>query len=47
VTGGPNARDRFPYPGGSIVGVFADDAAHDDARARLEQAGFGLTATTC
>jgi hypothetical protein len=40
VTGDTNARDRFPYPGGSVVGVFADDAAVDDARERLEQAGF-------
>ena len=37
----PNARDRFPYPGGSVVGVLADNAALDDARERLEQAGFG------
>jgi hypothetical protein len=41
VTGDPDARDRFPYPGGSVVGVFADSAALDGARERLEQAGFG------
>jgi hypothetical protein len=41
VTGDPTPRDRFPYPGGNVVGVFADDAALDDARERLEQAGFG------
>jgi hypothetical protein len=41
VADDPNARDRFPYPGGSVVGVLADDAALDDARERLGQAGFG------
>jgi hypothetical protein len=41
VADDPNARDRFPYPGGNVVGVLMDDAALDDARAHLEQAGFG------
>ena len=41
MAGDANAHDRFPYPGGSVVGVLADDAALDDARKRLEQAGFG------
>jgi hypothetical protein len=41
VVDDPNARDRFPYPGGNVVGVLLDDAALDDARERLEQAGFG------
>lgn len=33
--------DSFPYPRGSVVGVFTDEAAFEDARQRLEQAGFG------
>lgn len=37
----PNARDRFPYPGGTVVGVLLDGAALDVVRERLEQAGFG------
>ena len=37
----PNARDRFPYPGGNVIGVLVDDAALAGARERLEQAGFG------
>jgi hypothetical protein len=41
VAGDPNARDRFPYPGGNVVGVLIDRAALDGARQRLEQAGFG------
>ena len=41
MTGDPNARDQFPYPGGNVVGVLADGAALDDARKHLEQAGFG------
>jgi hypothetical protein len=36
----PTSRDRFPYPGGNVVGVLADDAALGGARQRLEQAGF-------
>ena len=36
----PNARDRFPYPGGNVLGVLLDDAALSGARERLEQAGF-------
>jgi hypothetical protein len=41
VSDDPNARDRFPYPGGNVVGVLLDDPALDNARERLEQAGFG------
>ena len=37
----PHARDRFPYPGGNVVGVLVDDVALAGARERLEQAGFG------
>ena len=40
VADDPNARDRFPYPGGSVVGVLLDDAALNGARERLAQAGF-------
>jgi hypothetical protein len=41
VADDPDARDRFPYPGGSVIGVLVDDAALYTARERLEQAGFG------
>src|SRR4051794_29641987 len=41
VADDPNARDRFPYPGGNVIGVLMDGAALDDARERLQQAGFG------
>jgi hypothetical protein len=40
VADDPNARDRFPYPGGSVVGVLLDEAALNGARERLAQAGF-------
>jgi hypothetical protein len=40
MTDDPNTRDRFPYPGGNVVGVLLDDAALNGARERLEQAGF-------
>jgi len=40
VADDPNVQDRFPYPGGSVVGVLVDDAALAGARERLEQAGF-------
>ena len=36
-----NQSDSFPYPRGSVVGILIDDAAFDDARQRLERAGFG------
>ena len=36
----PKARDRFPYPGGNVVGVLLDDASLNSARERLAQAGF-------
>ena len=36
-----NPSDSFPYPRGSVVGILADDATLEDARQRLEQAGFG------
>jgi hypothetical protein len=35
------SRDRFPYPGGSVVGVLLDEPALDTARTRLHEAGFG------
>jgi hypothetical protein len=41
VSDDPNPRDRFPYPGGNVIGVLLDRAALDGARERLEQAGFG------
>ena len=41
MAGDPNDRDRFPYPGGNVVGVFVDGSALNDARERLERAGFG------
>jgi len=34
------SSDRFPYPGGNVVGVLLDDAALSGARDRLAQAGF-------
>jgi hypothetical protein len=40
VADDPDARDRFPYPGGNVVGVLDDDAAVDRARERLAQVGF-------
>ena len=40
MTDDPHARDRFPYPGGNVVGVLLDDAALKGARERLELAGF-------
>ena len=40
MTENPNDRDRFPYPGGNVVGVLVDDVALNSARERLEQAGF-------
>ena len=33
-------RDRFPYPGGNVIGVLLDDGALNSARERLAQAGF-------
>ena len=33
--------DTFPYPGGSVVAVFADAETCDDARRRLAQSGLG------
>jgi len=41
VTTKSDAPDSFPYPRGSVVAVLADEAALEDARGRLEQAGFG------
>jgi hypothetical protein len=40
VADDPKADDRFPYPGGNVVGVLLDDAALNGARERLAQAGF-------
>ena len=36
----PKARDRFPDPGGNVVGVLLDDASLHSAGERLAQAGF-------
>jgi hypothetical protein len=33
--------DSFPYPRGSVVGILTDEASFEDARHRLERAGFG------
>lgn len=43
VTDKASARDRFPYPRGSVVGGLADAAASTAGRERLESAGFGST----
>jgi hypothetical protein len=40
VADDPHPRDRFPYPGGNVVGVLVDDAALSAARDRLAQADF-------
>ena len=40
AAGDSGARDRFPYPGGNVLGVLVDDAALTSARERLAQAGF-------
>ena len=32
--------DSFPYPRGRVVGILTDDATLEDARRRLERAGF-------
>src|SRR4051794_14199024 len=36
-----SSSDTFPYPRGSVVGVLTDEAAYENARQLLEQAGFG------
>jgi hypothetical protein len=36
----PNAGDRFPYPGGTVIGLLSGQPEIENARARLEQAGF-------
>jgi hypothetical protein len=41
MTDDSSARDRFPYPGGNVIGVLADEAALNGARERLAEAGFG------
>lgn len=41
VAGDSHPSDSFPYPRGRVVAVLADDAAFEDARRRLEGAGFG------
>jgi hypothetical protein len=41
VTHGTQADDPFPYPQGSVVGGFVDEATVDAARDRLEQVGYG------
>jgi hypothetical protein len=41
MAGDPTASDSFPYPRGSVVAMLAAGASIDDARQRLERAGFG------
>ena len=41
MAGDSNASDSFPYPTGSVVATLTDEASVDDARQRLERAGFG------
>ena len=41
MAGDQSDPDRFPYPSGTVVAVFLEDAALGAARERLEQAGFG------
>lgn len=36
------ASDTFPYPTGSVVAVLTDSAALENARRRLEEAGFDI-----
>jgi hypothetical protein len=36
-----HSADSFPYPRGSVVGVVTDDAAFEETRRRLTEAGFG------
>jgi hypothetical protein len=40
MTSDAHPADTFPYPGGSVVGIVADGIALDNARRRLEDAGF-------
>ena len=40
MTSHGSARDTFPYPTGSVVGVLGDSDAVENARRRLEAAGF-------
>jgi hypothetical protein len=39
MTGDQHPTDTFPYPGGSVVGIVPDNAALDDVRRRLPEAG--------
>ena len=41
MTSSSNPSDSFPYPSGSVVGILTDDTTFENARRRLEQAGFG------
>jgi hypothetical protein len=41
VAGDSTPSDSFPYPHGSVVGILTDEATLEDARQRLERAGFG------
>jgi hypothetical protein len=41
VAGDADVPDSFPYPRGRVVGILTDDATFEDARRRLERAGFG------
>jgi hypothetical protein len=37
-----DTSDTFPYPTGSVVGILSDATALEDARRRLEAAGFDV-----
>jgi hypothetical protein len=41
VASNSNPSDSFPYPRGSVVAILTDEVTLEDARQRLEQAGFG------
>jgi hypothetical protein len=41
VAGDSTPSDSFPYPRGSVVGIFTDEASLEDARDRLDRDGFG------
>jgi hypothetical protein len=40
MTRDAQATDTFPYPRGRVVGILADSTAFEDARRRLQEAGF-------
>lgn len=42
MTNAPHEPDSFPYPQGSVVAILTDNPSLENARRRLEQAGFDL-----